>query len=307
MMPSWSSEICSSASDTSMPRLSTPRIVPTPSVMFLPGMNEPGGENTPIMPVRALGAPHTTWTGSPLPVFTRHTRRRSALGCCLASTTRAMVNGASIFALSSMRSTSSPIMVSLSAIASAEASVSRCSFSQAKVNFIATPRVAAPRRASRASRAQASRQRREVERPEAVVGQPAHVGFEESAQVRHAVLEHGDAVDPEAPREALILVGIESAIPQHVGMHHAAAQNLQPVVAFAEADLVLEAAALDVDFERRFGEREERRTEPHLHLVDLEEGLAEFLEDPLQVAEMGFLVDHQPFDLVEHGRVGLVR
>src|SRR5215510_10391125 len=259
MMPSWSSEISSSASDSSMPRLSTPRMVPTPRVMFLPGMNEPGVENTPFMPVRALGAPHTTCTGSPLPVSTRHTRSRSALGCCLASTTRAMVNGASALALSSMRSTSSPIMVSLSAMASTEASVSRCSLSQAKVNFMA-----APQRMSRcaafgapASRAQSSGQRGEIEWPEAVMRQPAHVGFEERAQVRHAVLEHGDAVDPQAPGEALVFVGIEPAILQHVRVHHAAAENFQPVFAFAEADLVLEAAALDVDFQRRLGEREE--------------------------------------------------
>ena len=74
-----------------MPWLSTPRIVPTDSVMFLPGMNVPAGENTPFMPVRALGAPHTTWIGfSPLatwPVSTMHTRSRSAFGCCSAETT----------------------------------------------------------------------------------------------------------------------------------------------------------------------------------------------------------------------------
>src|ERR1700743_257546 len=62
MMPSWSSEISSSASDTSMPRLSTPRMVPMPSVMFLPGMNVPGGENTLTRPARAFGAPTTTST-----------------------------------------------------------------------------------------------------------------------------------------------------------------------------------------------------------------------------------------------------
>ncbi len=37
-----------------------------PSVMFLPGMKAPGGANTLVMPVRAFGAPHTTWTGSPV-------------------------------------------------------------------------------------------------------------------------------------------------------------------------------------------------------------------------------------------------
>ena len=46
-----------------MPRLSTPRMVPTASVMFLPGMKVPGGANTAFMPARALGAPQTTWIG----------------------------------------------------------------------------------------------------------------------------------------------------------------------------------------------------------------------------------------------------
>src|SRR5580704_17400783 len=201
-----------------MPRLSTSRILPTPSVMFLPGMKAPGGANTPFMPLRAFGAPHTTWTGSPAPVSTMHTRKRSAFGCCLASVTRAMTNGANRVALSSMRSTSSPIMVSLSASSPSECSVSRCSLSQARVNFMA-------------SRAQASRQRREVERAEAVMVEPADVRLEEGAQVRHAVFEHGDAVDAHAPGKALVFVGIEPAILQHVRMHHAAAEDLQPVVA----------------------------------------------------------------------------
>ncbi len=63
---------------------------------------------------------------------------------------------------------------------------------------------------------------------------------------------------------------------------------------------------MDVDLERGLGEGKERRAKPHLHLVDLEERLAEFLQDPFQVAEMRVLVDHEPLDLVEHRRVGLV-
>ena len=55
-----------------------------------------------------------------------------------AEITRAMVKGAKAAALSSTRSTSSPIMVSLSTIAGKAASVSRCSFSQEKVNFTTT-------------------------------------------------------------------------------------------------------------------------------------------------------------------------
>src|SRR5262245_61792290 len=64
------------------------------------------------------------------------TRRRSAFGCCSAEMTRAIDNGASTFAMSSMLSSSSPIMVSLSASLSKGSSVSRCSFSQESVNFI---------------------------------------------------------------------------------------------------------------------------------------------------------------------------
>src|SRR6516165_4723795 len=336
MMPSWSPEICNSNCDTSMPRLSTPRILPMPSVMFLPGMKAPGGTNTPFMPARALGAPHTTCTGSPAPVSTMHTRRRSAFGCCSAEITRAMVNGASILPRSATLSTSSPIMVSLSTIAASGASVSRCSLSQARVNFIIprTRGLLPPPFAREAwqgrpagrdrlewpsihgldhkdlqrerSAAQSSRKRGEAERAEAVMGEPAHVGLEERAKIRHAVFEHGDAIDPQTPREALILVGIEPAIAQHVRMHHAAAENLHPVVALAESDLALVALALDVELERRLRERKERWTKAHLDLIDLEERLAEFLQDPFQMAEVGALVDDEPFDLVEHRCVGLI-
>ncbi len=89
-------------------------------------------------------------------------------------------------------------------------------------------------------------------------------------------------------------------------MHHAAAENLEPVLALAEADLAPLARALDIDLGRRFGEGEERRAKTHLHLVHLEEGLAEFLEHPLHVADMGLFIDYQPLDLVEHRGVGLV-
>src|SRR6185436_16117965 len=253
-----------------MPRLSTPRILPTPSVMFLPGMNAPGGTNTPFMPVRALGAPHTTCTGAPSPVSTMHTRRRSALGCCSAEITEAMVNGASSLPRSVTLSTSSPIMVSLSTMSLSGCSVSRCSLSQASVNFMIprTRAVASPACGGRAgggharwrqsrSCAQPAGQRREVERPEAVVCEPAHVGLEEGAQIGHSVFEHGDAVDTHAPGESLILVGIEAAIAHHIGMDHAAAENLQPVLALAEPDLALVAPALDVDLERGLSERQE--------------------------------------------------
>jgi hypothetical protein len=45
---------------------------------------------------------------------------------------------------------------------------------------------------------------------------------------------------------------------------------------------------------------------PHLHVLHLEERLAELLQHPFLVGEVRLLVDHQPLDLVEHRRVGLV-
>src|SRR6478672_2419352 len=322
MMPSWSSEISSSAAEHSMPRLSTPRIVPTPRVMFLPGVKVPGAENTLIRPARAFGAPQTTCTGAPpSPVSTMQTRRRSAFGCCSAEITRAMENGASAFALSSMCSTSSPIMVSLSASLSSGSSVSRCSFSQESVNFmIVASLVPSPacggglgwglspqRRSRRESRAQSSRQRRDVERLEAVMGEPAHVAVEQLPEIGHAVFQHRDAVDAHAPGKALVDVGIDAAGAQHVRMHHAAAQNLQPVLAFAEANFTLVAPALDIDLERRLGERKERRPESHVDVIDLEERLAEFVQDPFEVTEMRDLVDDEALDLMKLRRVGRIR
>src|SRR6266481_3176399 len=238
-----------------MPRLSTPRMVPTPSVMFLPGMKVPGAENTLTSPARAFGAPQTTCTGAPSsPVSTMQTRKRSALGCCSAEITRAIVNDASAVALSSMFSTSSPLMVSLSASFSTGSSVSRCSFSQDSVNFMMVPSrrtvlgpspvgggglgwgLSPQRQSRRYSRAQSSRQGRNVERLEAVVIEPAHVALEQLPQIGHAVFQHRDAVDAHAPGKALVDFGIDAAGVQHIRMHHAAAENLEPVLAFAEAD-----------------------------------------------------------------------
>ena len=135
---------------------------------------------------------------------------------------------------------------------------------------------------------------------------PAQVRVEQVAQVRHAVLEHRDAVDAQSPGEALVDLGVDAAVPQHVLVHHAAAEDLQPVLALAEADLAARAAALDVDLHRRRGEGEEARPETHADLRHLEERLAELLEHPLQVGERRALIDHQALDLVEHRRMGLV-
>src|ERR1700689_1756147 len=115
---------------------------------------------------------------------------------------------------------------------------------------------------------------------------PAHVVLEQLPEVAHAVFQHRDAVDAHAPGKALIRIRIDAAGAQHVRMHHAAAENLEPVLAFAETDLALVAPALNVDLERGLRERKERGPKPHVDVIDLEECLAELVQDPFEVTEM---------------------
>ena len=56
-----------SRSDSSMPFDSWPRMMPFSSWTPVPGMYVPTGAKTPVMPVRAFGAPQTTWIGAPAP------------------------------------------------------------------------------------------------------------------------------------------------------------------------------------------------------------------------------------------------
>ena len=90
-------------------------------------------------------------------------------------------------------------------------------------------------------------------------------------------------------------------------MDHAAAQNLEPVLVAADLQLTVLEAAADVELGRGFGKREIAGPEAHLDLVDLKKGAHEILETALKVPHMRFLVDHQPFELMEHRRMGGIR
>src|SRR5262245_60213421 len=121
--------------------------------------------------------------------------------------------------------------------------------------------------------------------------EPAQVRREEGAQVRHAVFQHGDAVDPQAESKTLVARGIKPDILQHIRMHHAAAENLEPLFTLADPDLVADLGVADIDLHGRLGEREVAGAKAHLHPRHLEKRLAEFLEYPFEMTEMGFLVD----------------
>ena len=56
------------------------------------------------------------------------------------------------------------------------------------------------------------------------------------------ILEHGDALDAHAEGETGKDLGIDAAVAQHIGMDHAAAQDLQP--AGPLADRILHSASL---------------------------------------------------------------
>src|SRR5262249_19461980 len=68
--------------------------------------------------------------------------------------------------------------------------------------------------------------------------QEPQVVVEEQAQVRDAVLEHRDALDAHAEREALHLVRVVAVlahVAKHVRVDHARAEDLDPARALAQA------------------------------------------------------------------------
>src|SRR5207253_10666157 len=64
--------------------------------------------------------------------------------------------------------------------------------------------------------------------------QEAQVVLEEQSQIVDAVLQHRDALDTHAERPAGDLLGIVADVAQHLRMHHARAQDLEPAPLLAE-------------------------------------------------------------------------
>ena len=94
--------------------------------------------------------------------------------------------------------------------------------------------------------------------------QKPHIVTPEITNVVDLVSQHQLALRSHAKGEACVTLGVVAAVLQNIRVHHAAAQDLQPVLTFAEANLALVAPALDVDLERRLGEWKERRPESHV-------------------------------------------
>ena len=119
-------------------------------------------------------------------------------------------------------------------------------------------------------------------------------------------MAHGEAFQTHAEGEAGILVRINAAVAQHLGVHHAGAQHFDPALALAGgAALAAALVALDVYLAGGLGEGEMVGTEPGDGIGTVD-GLDDGVQCALQVRHGHALVHHQTLDLMEHGGVGSV-
>src|SRR5579859_2348772 len=139
------------------------------------------------------------------------------------------------------------------------------------------------------------------------LAQEAQVVVVVHADVVDAVAQHPQTLHADAEGPARVALGVDLAGLEHVGMHHAAAQHLQPagVLAHTATGAAAEHAA-DVHFRARLHEREVRWPKTQLEFVLLEEALHELCEGAAQMGHAHALIHQQPLHLVEHGRMGHV-
>ena len=84
-------------------------------------------------------------------------------------------------------------------------------------------------------------------------------------------------------------------------MHHARAQNLQPITTLAQ--FAGFAAPADIHFHGRFREGEIGSAEPHRQIGNAEKGAQEINQTALQMAKMNVPINHQAFYLMKHRRM----
>src|SRR5688572_16781987 len=203
-------------------------------------------------------------------------------------------------------STSRPAIVSVLASSAGGRSTSTNSFSQLKVNFIGLEYWSFGLGKSRPHPPilHLSRFR------SAKLVQKSQVVLKKQANIVDAVFQHGDAFDAHAEREAGYLLGIVADELEHRRIDHAGAEDFQPArrLAYPAAltGLARTAAAADhalnVDLRAGLGKREEARTESDGELA-AEDLAQEMSQHTFQVGKRDGIVDHEPFDLMEHRRV----
>src|SRR5690606_18751678 len=303
----------SSFAEQSMPNDSTPRSFA--ALIDMPPTLEPTVASGAARPTRALGAPHTICSGSPLPMSTLHTCRRSASGWRTASMMRPTTTPARPSPRAVTSSTSRPMAVSVAASPSRLARVDTWLRSQFSGNFMGCRdswfvirdwkcrdgdgAVADPGWPAGRTRSSGSPVANHQSRPSGELPEEPHIVLEQGEQVVGAVTPHREALHAQAEGEAGVALRIDAAVAQHVRVDHAATQDLQP------AHAAVRLLPGDVDLGARLHEREVAGAEAHLE-VALEERAHELGERALEVGEGRGLVDQQALDLVEHRRMGLV-
>src|SRR5947207_2602746 len=115
------------------------------------------------------------------------------------------------------------------------------------------------------------------------MAQPAQIALEKGAQIGNAVFQHGDALDSHAEGKTLVSIWVDAAHLEHLGMHHAAAENLEPVLAGADPQLAAGTRAADVELGRRLGEGEEAGAKAHRQITDGEISAAEIDETAFEM------------------------
>ena len=127
----------------------------------------------------------------------------------------------------------------------------------------------------------------------------AYVILGEETQVAYSIFEVGDTLDTHSECIAAVLLAVDTAVLQYVGVDHTTAKDLNPsrmlteVTSFTSADV-----AGDIHLCRWLGEGEVGRTEADLS-VRAEHLLSEVKEHLLEVSKRYLLVDVQGFYLME--------
>src|SRR5215211_6094257 len=298
-IPAWSSKTPSSRAEASMPSDQAPRTLRRP-ISIPPGSLAPGAAQGTTSPGAKLWAPQTTERSSP-PASTRTRTSRSASGCGVTSRTRAVRMPARSSPTRWMVSISMPAKVSRSARVAAGTSTSTWSASHES----GTRTVRSSQLVDRGATASLL----EPPGPPLDAGQPADVVVGQGAQVGQAGAEHERPLDAGPGGEAGDLVGVVAAGPEHVGVDHAGAEQLDPALAAAGAAAGPGAAADEaghVDLGPGLDEREVGGAQADLALLaEVGPGVGE--QGALQVGHGQAAVDGQDLDLVEHRDMGRIR
>ena len=102
-----------------------------------------------------------------------------------------------------------------------------------------------------------------------IIRELAHY-FERAAvqvtNIFNTVLHHCESGQTQTKREAGVLLGVDTALFEHLGMDHAAGAQLQPtaVIAGRAAGLAAADQTGNIQFKAGFYEREEARTQTYL-------------------------------------------